>query len=531
MADEADEVAVKPEEKLRAFDHVARLPAMAGRERRQPRLHHLPGRQAVPARASGPTAACRCSSAPSRAAWASASAPTGAASRSPRTTRSTASTTSCPPGQADTSGYRRRLCAARRLGDRRSRRPRRRLRRGRAAGLRQHPVLLPRHGQRRPQLPAALAAALHLAARRRGPLPPQRHGDGGRRAALRHRGRRAPTWPTAGATGARDGGVVIDVDERRDRRRRASPCRIRRGCTTAGCGCSIGRRRVRLRRPRRRAGSSRSPSARAMPAASPSPAAMPWSACRWRARTGPSPAWRSTRRSRRATPSRAAASRSIDLATGDMTALGADQGRRARAVRRRLPARRPPPLGDRLQDRRGQADHLDRRVKARPAAIVLRRSRSRCEMHIYFNVTFPGSGCQSLLTRTSLLTCSEIRESRVLTHRENITRTRLRSQGSLIADEIGAGEHSPGGDRGEQDRGRAADAVGVVADLAGGAVVEDAVVGIDGGGAEPEGGGTDRAGGGDAGEDEPVEPDGVVGRGTKSVMVSTLTAALSAASK
>ena len=61
---------------------------------------------------------------------------------------------------------------------------------GRTSGVRQHAVLLPRHGERRLQLQAAVAAAVHQQARARGSLPPQRHGDGGRQAALCHAGRR-----------------------------------------------------------------------------------------------------------------------------------------------------------------------------------------------------------------------------------------------------------------------------------------------------------------------------------------------------
>ena len=51
----------------------------------------------------------------------------------------------------------------------------------RPAGLRQHAVRLPRHASSGAQLHAAVAAALREQARRRGPLPPQRPGAGGRR--------------------------------------------------------------------------------------------------------------------------------------------------------------------------------------------------------------------------------------------------------------------------------------------------------------------------------------------------------------
>ena len=81
----------------------------------------------------------------------------------------------------------------------------------RPAGVRQHAVPLPRHASATAQLRAAVAAAVHQHAGGRGPLPPQRPGPGGRPAALRHRGQPTATWPTAGATGARDGGCVIDV--------------------------------------------------------------------------------------------------------------------------------------------------------------------------------------------------------------------------------------------------------------------------------------------------------------------------------
>ena len=54
----------------------------------------------------------------------------------------------------------------------------------------------------------------------------------------------------------------------------------------------------------------------------------------------------------------------------------------------------------------------------------------------------------------------------------------------------------PGVDGGEQDRaGAAAAAVGIVADLAGGAVVEDAIVGIERDAAGPERARGERAGG------------------------------------
>ena len=46
------------------------------------------------------------------------------------------------------------------------------------------------NGERRLQLQAVVAAAVHQQARARGSLPPQRHGDGGRQAALCHAGRR-----------------------------------------------------------------------------------------------------------------------------------------------------------------------------------------------------------------------------------------------------------------------------------------------------------------------------------------------------
>ena len=88
-------------------------------------------------------------------------------------------------------------------------------RQGRAGDLRQHQVQLPRDDEHHPRLQAAVEAALHLPARRRGPLPPERP---------RHAGRRARPIVTAVSrsdmiNGWRDrrheGGVLIDVRDDR----------------------------------------------------------------------------------------------------------------------------------------------------------------------------------------------------------------------------------------------------------------------------------------------------------------------------
>ena len=108
---------------------------------------------------------------------------------------------------------RRLLPAAQPPRHRRHRHPRDGLRRGRAV-VRQHPLLVPVHARRRAQLRPALAAALHLRARARGPLPPERPRvvDG------------APRYVTAlgesdDAGGWREnkatGGILIDVEAAR----------------------------------------------------------------------------------------------------------------------------------------------------------------------------------------------------------------------------------------------------------------------------------------------------------------------------
>ena len=296
------------------------FPAMAGRDRRQPRLHHLSGRQAVPARASGRTAGCRCSSAPSRAAWGWRSSADG---------RSLALATAVPDpalrqrpaarARPSTSGFDAVYAphAAWVTGD-----------------LDVHDVGFGADG--RPVFVNTLFACLaavsdghsfrplwkppfvsRLAAEDRCHLNGLAMEDGA--PALRHRGvalgRRRRLARPARRRRRRD-----RRRERRDRRRRACRCRIRRGCTTAGSGCSIrapassaivdleagtvraGRLLPRLcARPRLR----RRPCRRRPVAGAREPHLF--RACR------------STRRWRRATPSRAAASPSIDLASGDMT--------------------------------------------------------------------------------------------------------------------------------------------------------------------------------------------------------------------
>ena len=115
-----------------------------------------------------------------------------------------------------------------------------------------------------------------------------------------------PTSPTAGATNARDGGMVIDVATGEIVAARPVDAAFAAPARRPALAAQLRHRRVRLRRSRREANSSRSRSARAMRAGSLSSATMPWSACRCRARTAPSRACRSTRRWPRAAPSRAA---------------------------------------------------------------------------------------------------------------------------------------------------------------------------------------------------------------------------------
>ena len=132
----------------------------------------------------------------------------------------------------------------------------------------------------RAQLRAALAAAVRLAARAGGPLPPQRPRDGRRPAALRHRAgrdeRRAQGW----RANKRDGGVLIDV---------ASGEVVARGLSmphsprwyAAGCGCSSpGAARSSTRRPATRPSTRRSRRCRASRAASTSSGRSRSSACR-----------------------------------------------------------------------------------------------------------------------------------------------------------------------------------------------------------------------------------------------------------
>ena len=333
---------------------------MAGAHGREPRLHHLPGRQAVPDRAQARRPARRCSSAPSRAAWGSASAPTAAASRWRRTTSSSASTMSCPRAQA---------------AWRASTRCLRRTPPGSPAistsmtsafgadgrpvfvntlfaclatvsdGYSFSPLWKPPFISRSPPRTAATSTAWRWRTARRATSRWSRDSD----VADGWRDRRA------------DGGV-------RHRRRRpasrccaACRCRIRRACTTAGSGCSIPAPASSAfvdRDAEVRAGRLL-PGLCARARLHRHPCVVGLSLAREN-RTFSGPGAR-RRRSPRAAPSRAAACRGRSTPDGDMIELGADRGRGARAVRRRRAARRPPPVRDRLQDRRDQARHLDRR--------------------------------------------------------------------------------------------------------------------------------------------------------------------------
>ncbi len=71
------------------------------------------------------------------------------------------------------------LCAARRPHHRRPRRPRHRRHGRRPHRVRQHAVLVPCHIEPHARASRLLEAALHLQARRRGPLPPQWPGHEG----------------------------------------------------------------------------------------------------------------------------------------------------------------------------------------------------------------------------------------------------------------------------------------------------------------------------------------------------------------
>ena len=80
-----------------------------------------------------------------------------------------------------------------------------------SSGLRQHALFLPVHHRRDVQLRAALAAAVHLGAGPRGPLPPQRPGPGGRASRATSPPWAPPTRPAAGGPNKKDGGVLMDV--------------------------------------------------------------------------------------------------------------------------------------------------------------------------------------------------------------------------------------------------------------------------------------------------------------------------------
>ncbi len=105
-------------------------------------------------------------------------------------------------------------------------------------------VRLPGDGQRDGQLRAAVATAIPQQAGRRGPLPPERAGDGGRRAALRHGGepvgrrrrlaRPAARWRLASSTCASNETCS----------RRACRCRTRRGCTRQALAAQFRQRAV-----------------------------------------------------------------------------------------------------------------------------------------------------------------------------------------------------------------------------------------------------------------------------------------------
>ena len=87
---------------------------------------------------------------------------------------------------------------------------------------------------------------------------------------------------------------------------------------------------------------------------------------------------------------------------------------------------------------------------------------------------------------------------------------RVRGRRPLSHDvEVRVGERQPGGEIGEQGRAAGRVSVGVEEQLAGRAVVDDAVLGIGSGRADVEGIGTQHADRPDPGEERIVEPDEV----------------------
>ncbi len=268
-------------------DHDRRRHAHPGRERqRQARARplapvpRLAGRAAAlrspspPTRAAScsssacsRTAGCRSSSAPSTAAWACG----GDGQTLWMTTLYQLWRFENALGAGRAAGrLRPALRAARRLHHRRPRRPRRRGRRRRAAGLRQHAVLLPGHRRaRRHSFRPLWRPPFISPPGGGGPLPPERPGARRRRA-------RATSPRSADSDVAdgwrdqrRDGGVVIDVAANADRRARPVDAALAALARRAGSGCSIRAPASSATcRPRERARSSRSPSARAICAAS-----------------------------------------------------------------------------------------------------------------------------------------------------------------------------------------------------------------------------------------------------------------------
>lgn len=170
---------------------LARLRRLTRRGRCRPRLHHLPGRAALPHWAGRR---------PARAARAAGRGLQRSVERRPHPLDQRHPCAVALFRRASSwgdDGGRRRpsLRPARGPGHRRHRHPRSRGRRhrwGAPARLRRHGLELPRHGERAGELPAPVAAALRVRAGAGGPLPPERtrgrsragrlhHGGGGQR--------------------------------------------------------------------------------------------------------------------------------------------------------------------------------------------------------------------------------------------------------------------------------------------------------------------------------------------------------------
>ena len=132
-----------------------------------------------------------------------------------------------------------------------------------SCGSVEHPLLVPGHARRRPQLRPAVAAAVRHRAGRRGPLPPQRLAVVDDEPQLRHRARRHRRAASGWRDDKTSGGVVLDVDVGRGRRRRALHAALAAVARRAALGARVGQRArsaiVDLERGARRGRSTRVP--------------------------------------------------------------------------------------------------------------------------------------------------------------------------------------------------------------------------------------------------------------------------------